>query len=94
MSTDQLPEIICIANHDIDIELLQTYSGLLGHNILFAHYETLLSVERGHGLIFTTGGYSFSLIWANDSVYLFDSHGRDINGLFTEDGSAVLSLYL
>ena len=43
-----------------------------------------------YGLIFTTGGYSFSLVWNKKSVYLFDSHSRDINGSFTNDGTTVV----
>ena len=41
-------------------------------------------------LIFTTGGYSISLIWNKSKVFLFDSHSRDNNGLFICNGTSVL----
>ena len=43
-----------------------------------------------NGLIFTTGGYCFSLIWGKQNVYLFDPHSRDKNGLFIPNGSSIL----
>ena len=44
----------------------------------------------GNGLIFTTNGYCFSLIWAKKNVFLFDSHNRNEEGSFVENGSSIL----
>ena len=40
--------------------------------------------------MFTTAGYSFSLIWSKYSIYLFDSHSRDINGFFIDQNNRVV----
>ena len=44
----------------------------------------------GNGLIFTTNGYCFSLIWAKQNVFLFDSHSRNKEGSFVESGTSIL----
>ena len=36
------------------------------------------------------GGFSFSIIWSKNSVFLFDSHSRDENGGFVSNGCSVL----
>ena len=82
----ELPKCIAIENLNIDIEILANYSGLLRQFNIFVDH---LNTDVGNGVIFTTGGYSFSLIWTKNSVFLFDSHSRDLNGSFTEQGTAV-----
>ena len=37
-----------------------------------------------------TGGFTISLIWSKNAVFLFDSHSRDGNGAFTNNGSSVV----
>ena len=83
---NELPNCIAIENRNVDIEMLANYCGLLGENSIFKGH---LNRDIGNGLIFTTAGYSFSLIWNKNSVYLFDSHSRDRNGYFTEQGTSV-----
>ena len=41
------------------------------------------------GLIFTTNGYCFSLIWAKQNVFRFDSHSRNKEGSLVESGSSI-----
>ena len=43
-----------------------------------------------NGLIFTTAGYSFTLIWGRTRIHVFDPHGRDIEGSFIPNGTSVL----
>ena len=84
---NELPQIIQIENTNIDIEMLANYFGLFGRNKIF---ENHLTTDIGNGLIFTTGSYSFSLVWNKKSVHLFDSYSQDINGSFTNDGTAIV----
>ena len=44
----------------------------------------------GNGLIFTTGGYCFSLIWAKQNVFCLDPHSRSKDGSFVACGSSIL----
>ena len=86
LSMNELPQNIMIENHNIEIEMLSEHFGLLGQNELFKDHKFC---DTGNGLIFTTGGFSFSLIWSKNSVFLFDSHSRDKNGAFVSNGSSV-----
>ena len=82
----ELPKSISIENKNIDVELLANYNGYLGQVKIFENHST---TDIGNGIIFTTGGYSFSIIWSKKNIFLFDSHSRDINGHFTENGNSV-----
>ena len=82
----ELPKSISIENKTIDVELLANYNGYLGQVKIFENHST---TDIGNGIIFTTGGYSFSIIWSKKNIFLFDSHSRDINGHFTENGNSV-----
>ena len=85
----ELPKSIAIEKKDINVELLANYFGVLGQENLFIdHFKT----DIGNGLIFMTG-YSFSLIWSKTAVFLFDSHSRDINGAFTDQGTSIILLF-
>ena len=52
------------------------------------YYEVQCDIENY--LTFITGGYNFSLIWDLNSVDLFDSQSRDINGHFVKNRCAIL----
>ena len=84
---NELPQSIAIENTNIDIKLLANYFGFFRQTKILENHMT---TDIGNGLIFTTDGYSFSLIWNKTSVSLFESHGRDKNGSFTNDGTAVV----
>ena len=68
--------------------MLTYYSELLDKTDIFEVHKSLTS--DSNGLIFTTGGYSISLIWNKSKVFLFDFHSRDNNGLFICNGTSVL----
>ena len=84
---NELPRSIAIENTNIDVELLSNSFGFFCENNIFSNHS---KTENGNGLIFTTSGYSFALIWNKTSVFLFDSHSRDKNGSFISDGTAVV----
>ena len=63
LSMNELPRNILIENSNIEIEMLSEYFGCLGQSDLFGNHKTC---DIGNGLIFTTGGYSFSLIWSKN----------------------------
>ena len=86
LSMNELPNNVAVENNNIKIEMLENYNGLLGCNYLFPEHS---HCDIGNGLIFTRAGYSFSLIWSKKSIFLFDSHSRDINGSFIDEGSCV-----
>ena len=87
LAMNELPLNIMIENCNIAVEFLGNQFGLLGNNNLF---EGHASCDTGNGLIFTTGGFSFSIIWSKNSVFLFDSHSRDENGGFVSNGCSVI----
>lgn len=45
--------------------------------------------DHGNGAIFTCGDLSISLIWARNSVFVFDSHFRNKEGYQVANGKAV-----
>ena len=55
----ELPNRILFENNDVNVEMLANYFGILGQENLFVNH---LETDIGNGLIFMTGGYSFSLI--------------------------------
>ena len=89
VSMNELPHSIVIENNSIEIEMVTEYFGFLGQSDLFEDHKTTCDI--GNGLIFTTGGFSFSLIWSKNCIFLFDSHSRDGNGAFVSTGSSVIS---
>ena len=79
LSVEELPETVLIGGHVIKVEILSNVNRLLAARIVFDK-----DVLPGNGLIFTTNGYCFSLIWAKQIVFLFDSHSRNNEGSFVE----------
>ena len=88
LSTNELPHHIMIEDNSIEIEMLTECFGCLGQSDLFENHK--INCDFSNGLIFTTGGFSFSLIWSKNSIFLFDSHSRDQTGAFVSTGSSVV----
>ena len=63
---EELPKTVLINGHVLKVEMLSNVNRLLGASILFDK-----DVLPGNGLIFTTNGYCFSLIWTKRNVFLF-----------------------
>ena len=87
LSTNELPHHIMIEDNSIEIKMLTECFGHLGQRDLFENHKINCD---SNGLIFTTGGFSFSLIWSKNSIFLFDSHSRDETGAFVSTGSSVI----
>ena len=85
LSVEELPKTVLINGHVLKVEMLSNVNRFLGASILFDK-----DVLPGNGLIFTTNGYCFSLIWTKRNVFLFDSHSRNKEGSFVESGSSIL----
>ena len=64
----ELSHNILIENNNIDIEMLTSYFGLLGKDNLFKDHA---SCDIDNGLIFTTGGFSFSLILSKNLKFSY-----------------------
>ena len=84
LSVEVLPETVLINGHVLKVEMLSNVNRLLGASILFDN-----ELLPGNGLLFTKNGYCFSLIWAKQNVFLFDSHSRNKEGSFVESGSSI-----
>ena len=69
--------------------MLANINRLLGASNMFEKHKDVLP-GIGNGLIFTTHGYCFSLIWAKQKIYLFDPHSRNKDGSFIASGSSTL----
>ena len=67
LSVDELPNTLTIGSQLISIEMLTYYSELLDKTDIFEVHKSLTS--DSNGLIFTTGGYSISLIWNKSKVF-------------------------
>ena len=71
----ELPHNMFIENYKIEVEMLQHFVELFKQENIFEGHDSI--TDTGNGLIFMTGGYTLSLIWSKNFVYLFDSHSRD-----------------
>ena len=69
---------------------------------LFPHYWDTIDVlatsiseceDIGHGVLVLVNGYTFAVIWAKSSYYLFDSHGHDSEGIIAENGTSILLMF-
>ena len=88
LSVEELPETVLINGHVLKVEMLSNVNRLLGPSISFDK-----DVLPGKGLMFTTNGYCFSLIWAKQNVFRFDSHSINQEGSFDESGSSILLVF-
>ena len=68
---NELPHNLPIENHNIEIEKLGHYFGLLGSGNIFENHAT--THDTGNGVIFMTCDFTISLIWSKNFVFLFDS---------------------
>ena len=46
--------------------------------------------DIGHGALILLKNYTFALVWAKSSYFLFDSHGHNGEGILAEKGNSVL----
>lgn len=53
-------------------------------------YLQIAETERGKGNILTCVGFSFTIIWWNNSVFLFDSRIRNANEYYDTNRKPVL----
>ena len=61
--------------------MLQHQSDLLIKIDLFIHHKRLTPDETGNGRIFTCVGFSFAQIWTKKSMFAFDSHSFNSQGV-------------
>ena len=67
LSMNELPTDVEIEKHMLKIEMLDNSVGLLGQNSIFSEHVSMFDI--GNGLIFTTDGYCFSLIWSKNAFF-------------------------
>ena len=84
---DQLPLSVDIEGFNVRAQKLILYRNLFNSVDLFFHHKCLSSDEIGNGAIFTRAGTSIALIWNTNSVFVFDSHGRDKKGCHISDST-------
>ena len=63
---------------------------LAENNNLFQNYRHYSESDRGNGAIFTYFPYCVATKWAENNLFLFDSHSRNTYGLHDPNGQAVL----
>jgi len=78
----------------IEIQSLENVIHLLKDQILVndtvLHNSYSLVSDKGHGMLYIINDVSFTVIWGNSSIYLFDPHSRDNSGQIVDNGSSVL----
>ena len=99
MDSTELPHVVCFQNHgNIFLSLQDTRSGLLDTDTSNA-FDTVeeaiaLSINTtAKGALFITCGYTVALIFEPDTIYLFDSHQRNNQGMMSPTGGAVLLVF-
>ena len=91
LAVNELPLTFSFGGHDISCQRLSHETHLfVDIDNLFENYRHYNSGQRGNGAIFACGGFSFATIWYVNSFFLFDSHGRNIDGFNDPTGRAVL----
>ena len=75
LAVDELPLNFTLEGTDISAKILAHESLLFAEkNNLFENYRHYSESDRGNGKIFTCGEDSVTAIWAENNVFLFDSH--------------------
>ena len=90
LSTDHLPESICVNSTDLQITKLGNYHGNLCTGLHFISNVHVSNENKGNGLILIFNGYSISILWNKAHFFLFDPHSRDSRGAVISDGASVL----
>lgn len=93
LSVDDLPRQLTVENEVIYVQSLQNLSHIQFDNNNASVLRAALSsssFDKGHGMVCIISGISFSIIWGNPQVYLFDPHSRSNCGQITESGTSVL----
>jgi len=92
LSVDDIRNQIFLENEVIQIQNLENTTHVLKdeNNDSVLYTAHLSNSDQGHGMLCIISGVSFSIIWGNSSVYLFDPHSRDIRGQITDNGRSVL----
>lgn len=88
LSVDELPHQISMEGQAIQMVPLVDIGGVLSGDFFVNLLERI--GYCGNGIIMIIAGYSFSMIWSNSSIHLFDSHAKDQNGFPSPEGKSVL----
>ena len=91
LAVDELPLNFPLEGTNVSARRLAHESLLFAEkNNLFENYRHYSESDRGNGAIFTCGGYSVAIIFAENNRFLFDLHSRNTYGLHDPNGQAVL----
>ena len=92
LSIDDMPNILKIKNSFLTIEYLENKTAeFVVKEYLKTISEIISACQfRCNGAMLLVNGFTLSIIWNNNSFYLFDSHSRDSSGNQAIDGTAVL----
>ena len=91
IAVDELPLNFLLEGTNVSARRLAHESLLFAeNNNLFENHRHYSESDRRNGAIFTCGGYRAATIWAENNVFLFDSHSRNTCGLHEPNGQAVL----
>ena len=89
---EDLPQEFLLEDFAVNVQFLEIKTGeITAGAYLLSVVEIVNSVQQtGTGTLLIVNNYILGLIWGNDSIYLFDSHSKDVNGNVSSSGSAVL----
>ena len=90
LTVDELSLFLKIKSFDIKLKILQHHSDLFNNIDLFIHHKRATPDEIGNGVIFTCTGFSFALIWTKKSIFMFNYHSRNSQGVHIPNGQLVL----
>ena len=96
LAVDEIPFNFALESTNISVQgdfcLTFAHESLLfaENNNLFQNYRHYSESDRGNGAIFTYFPYCVATKWAENNLFLFDSHSRNTYGLHDPNGQAVL----
>ena len=97
---EDLPQEFLVKNSSINVKFLENNTGEVTAGVYLISISKIVNRVQwiGAASLLIVNNYILGLIWANDSIYLFDFHSKDENGNLSSSGTAVLlkcdALYL
>ena len=93
MNFDDLPYSVPFENQSFTVIKLSLEEGYFERSMDSSVFKTSYNTntDHGDGMLVIINGFAFSIMWGNArSVFLYNSHGWDIHGRLSNNGTAVL----
>ena len=89
LSIDDLPTSVNIHGYPVSARKVLEDCGRVNSDFIVDVYQRN-GGNVGNGMIVIIKGYSFSIIWSDTAIFLFDSHSRDSNAIPSSNGTSIL----